>query len=96
MIAIGSITGPAVAGAGGPQSPALVLSARALDRIQRGKRNQSELAREMGLNRSHVCLIFAGKRKPSLDVAARLAGRLRVSLDEFYAYLVQAPAPVVN
>ena len=42
----------------------------------------------MQLHPSHVSLIFAGKRKPSLDVAAGLARRLRVSLDDLYAYLV--------
>lgn len=98
MTAPGTITGQGVAGVGGVRViaiPTPVLSMRAMERIQRGKKNQSELARDLSLNRSHVCLIFSGKRKPSLEVAARLAGRLRVSLDEFYAYLVQAP-PVVN
>jgi transcriptional regulator with XRE-family HTH domain len=77
-----------------PVATALPLTARAMRRIEQGKKNQSELARALGLHQSHVCLIFAGKRKPSLDVAAGLAARLRVSLDEFYAYLlVRAPQP---
>lgn len=66
-----------------------VISARVIERIESGrKRRQGELAREMQLHPSHVSLIFAGKRKPSLDVAAGLARRLRVSLDDLYAYLV--------
>lgn len=79
-----------------------VISARVRERIESGrKRRQGELAKELGLGKSHVSLIFSGKRKPSLDVAAGLAQRLRVSLDDFYAYLVtrgasQGPTLTVN
>jgi transcriptional regulator with XRE-family HTH domain len=84
----------AVEGVGLPPVPALSL--RALKRIEQGRKNQSDLARAMGLHKSHVSLIFAGKRQPSLDVAAGLAARLRVSLDEFYTYLTQTPTLTVN
>jgi DNA-binding XRE family transcriptional regulator len=75
----------------GQEQTVAVLSARVRERIESGRRmRQSELARALDLHPSHVCLIFAGKRKPSLDVAAGLAKRLRVSLDDLYAYLVMA------
>jgi transcriptional regulator with XRE-family HTH domain len=50
----------------------------------------SELAREIGVNRSHVSLILNGKRMPSLPVAGKLAKAMGVSLDELHARLVTA------
>lgn len=50
----------------------------------------SELAREVGVNRSHVSLILAGKRMPSLPVAGKLAKAMGVSLDELHRQLVPA------
>lgn len=50
----------------------------------------SELAREIGVNRSHVSLILNGKRLPSLPVAGKLAKAMGVSLDELHDRLVTA------
>jgi DNA-binding XRE family transcriptional regulator len=66
-----------------------IVSDRARRRIEAGKQNQSRLARELDLTPGHVCLIFAGKRTPSLSVAAALACRMRVRIDDLYAYLTR-------
>lgn len=63
------------------------VSDRARRRIEAGKQNQSKLARDLDLTPGHVCLIFNGKRTPSLSVAAALASRMRVRIDDLYAYL---------
>jgi transcriptional regulator with XRE-family HTH domain len=46
-----------------------------------------EVAAAAGIGESHVSLILSGKRQPSLDVALRIARRLRVSVDELARYL---------
>lgn len=72
------------------------VSERARKRIELGRARQSQLARELELTPSHVCLIFAGKRMPSIGVAAALACKLKVTLDELYAYLIEPVALDVN
>lgn len=52
--------------------------------------NRSELAREIGVTRTHVSLILSGKNAPSLPVAAGMAKRIGVSLDQFWDYLQTA------
>jgi transcriptional regulator with XRE-family HTH domain len=64
-----------------------LVSDRARRRIEAGKQNQSQLARDLDLTPGHVCLIFSRKRTPSLSVAAALASRMRVRIDDLYAYL---------
>lgn len=51
--------------------------------------NRTEMARELALGKSHVSLILSGKRMPSLPVAAKVAEKLGVSLDELYGHLVR-------
>lgn len=51
---------------------------------------QSELAKQLGLHRSHVHLVLSGKRKPSLDVFFSLAGKLGVDPDALYKFLTDA------
>jgi transcriptional regulator with XRE-family HTH domain len=47
-----------------------------------------ELARRVGVTASHISLIETGKSRPSVDTLYRLAGELRLSIDEL---LAQAP-----
>lgn len=93
----GSDTGVGVhvATGNGSMQPSPV-SERARKRIELGRARQSQLARELELTPSHVCLIFAGKRMPSIGVAAALACKLKVTLDELYAYLIEPVALDVN
>jgi transcriptional regulator with XRE-family HTH domain len=42
------------------------------------------LAARVGVDKSHMSLILAGKRTPSLPVAAKLAKELGISIDELY------------
>lgn len=49
--------------------------------------NRSELARAICLDRSYVSLVLSGKRTPSLPVAAKMARKLGVTLDDFNGYL---------
>ena len=65
------------------------VSEKARRRIEDGRNRQSELARELGFSPSHVCLIFSGKRVPSLPVAAAMASKLKVTIDELYVYLIE-------
>jgi transcriptional regulator with XRE-family HTH domain len=44
------------------------------------------LAKSVGVDPSHVRHVLRGTRVPSLEVAARIAKRLGVSLDAFYSY----------
>jgi len=46
-----------------------------------------ELARALGISRSHIGMIFCGKRRPSLTLATRLAQVLRVDLGTLIADL---------
>lgn len=48
---------------------------------------QVDVARALGISRAHVCLVFNGRRLPRLDMAARIAECLGMSLDEFYKRL---------
>lgn len=49
-----------------------------------------ELARRVGVTASHISLIETGKSKPSVETLYRIAGELRLSIDEL---LAQTPAP---
>ena len=51
---------------------------------------RSQLAKELGLHRSHVHLVLDGKRKPSLDVFFGIAGKLKVDPDALYKFLSDA------
>jgi len=59
-------------------------------KIAHAVRNQRQFARALGLHPSHVSFIFAGKRRPSLEVAAAMAHRINISLDDLYSFLVHA------
>lgn len=52
--------------------------------------NRSQLARDLGVNRSHVSQVLSGKSVPSLAVAAGMAKRIGVSLDQLWEYLQTA------
>jgi transcriptional regulator with XRE-family HTH domain len=49
----------------------------------------SVLAKSAGVDPSHVRHILRGTRVPSLEVAARIAKKLNVSLDAFYRYYLR-------
>lgn len=44
--------------------------------------NQSELARVYGLDRTQVCRILSGKRRPSLKYTRRIAEALDMSIED--------------
>jgi transcriptional regulator with XRE-family HTH domain len=44
------------------------------------------ISKSVGVDASHVRHILRGTRVPSLEVAARIARKLNVSLDMFYRY----------
>lgn len=52
------------------------------------KVNRTQVARELGLDRSYVSQVLQGKRMPGLDVAAGIAGKAGVSLDAFHGWMV--------
>lgn len=52
--------------------------------------NRSQLARELGVTRSHVSLVLSGRSVPSIAVAAGIAKKIGVSLDELWGYLQTA------
>lgn len=43
-----------------------------------------ELAGVVGVSHAHISYIFAGKRTPSLEIAARIAKHVGCSIDELY------------
>ena len=47
---------------------------------------RAALAEQVGVHASHVRHVLRGTRVPSLEVAARIAKKLGVSLDAFYRY----------
>jgi transcriptional regulator with XRE-family HTH domain len=46
--------------------------------------SQRELARRVGISSVYLCYIEAGARKPSLEVATRIARALNQPLREFF------------
>ena len=54
--------------------------------------NRSQLARDLGLDRSYVSNVLSRRRMPSLDTAAGIARRLGVSIDDLHGYLKAAAA----
>lgn len=56
--------------------------------------NRSSLAREMGLDRTHVSKVLGGCYMPSLPVAAAIAKNLGITLDEFFVYLNSRRLPI--
>lgn len=61
-------------------------------REQRNKRalTQKELANLIGISRSHLALIEAGKYNPSLEVAGRLARFLGIPIEELFPWLKES------
>ena len=57
---------------------------------QVNRTNKAELARELGLTRTHVSRVLSGRSNPSLNMAADIARKLGVSLDDFHGYLQKA------
>ena len=47
---------------------------------------RAALAEQVGVDPSHMRHVLRGTRTPSLEVAARIAKKLGVSLDAFYRY----------
>lgn len=43
---------------------------------------QKELAQRIGINRTQLCNIERGRRRPSVDVVYKIAGTLHCSVDE--------------
>ncbi len=58
--------------------------------------NRSQLARDLGLDRSYVSNVLSRRRVPSLDTAAGIAKMLGVSIDDLHGYLTAADAASVN
>ena len=54
---------------------------------QIGSANRTHVAKGLGLDRVYVSQVLNGRREPSLSVAAALAKKMGVSLDELYRYL---------
>lgn len=52
--------------------------------------NRSQLARELGVTRTHVSLVLSGRSVPSIQVAAGIAKKIGVSLDDLWGYLQTA------
>ena len=51
------------------------------------------LSKATGVSLSHICLVFAGKRNPSVQVAMAIAAALDCSTDNLLSYLKrQRPA----
>lgn len=46
--------------------------------------NRSDLARQLGVDRTHVSRVLGGDGVPSLAIAGELSRLMGVSLDEFY------------
>jgi len=53
-----------------------------------GKVNRTVLARELGVTRTHVSLVLSGGKMPSLPVAARMAEKMGITLDQFWEHLL--------
>lgn len=54
------------------------------------------LSKATGVSLSHICLVFGGKRNPSIKVAMKIAAALDCSTDDLLTYLKrrqQVPAP---
>lgn len=58
--------------------------------------NRTRLARELGLDRSYVSQVLAGRRMPGLDVAAGIAKEVGVSIDALHGWLVVRASVAVN
>ena len=46
-------------------------------------------ARAVGVTTAHLSRVFSGKRKPSLELASKMASYLGVGLGELYAALIE-------
>lgn len=51
--------------------------------------NRTHVAGKLGLDRSYVSQVLAGRKTPGLDVAARIAREVGVSLDGLHAWLTK-------
>ncbi len=60
-------------------------SIRAL-RFANGEMTQADLADRVGVTRQTIIAIEQGKYSPTLEMAFRIAGVFRVSLDEVFQY----------
>jgi transcriptional regulator with XRE-family HTH domain len=56
--------------------------------MRQAKCRQREVARELGISPSHMCLILKRARMPSFPVAKKLAARLGVTMEELYGEVV--------
>jgi transcriptional regulator with XRE-family HTH domain len=59
---------------------------------RRGPGSLADIAKRTGICRSHLFRIMDGSRIPSLPVAWKLAGALKISLDELYSRLMRVKA----
>ena len=48
--------------------------------MEASKRSQAEVAQELGVSPSYLSMMLSGQRRPSGDLALRIAERYRVSL----------------
>jgi transcriptional regulator with XRE-family HTH domain len=56
--------------------------------------NRTRLAKELGLDRSYVSQVLAGRRMPGLDVAAGIARGMGVSIDALHGWLTRGSSMV--
>jgi DNA-binding XRE family transcriptional regulator len=69
----------------------VVLKDRSDHPIRLGNRTLSrrQLARLVGVNPTHIGMIFNGRRHPSIELAARIADTFDITLDELFQVLRQ-------
>jgi transcriptional regulator with XRE-family HTH domain len=54
------------------------------DMLIKANVTQVEISRELNLSESHVSLLISGKRRMSIDYAAKFAERLEVTIDTIF------------
>ena len=65
-----------------PREYVMPKKPRTLDEyLERSKRSQASLARELGISRGYLSLILSGQRTPSRDLAARIARACGIAIE---------------
>lgn len=58
-----------------------------VETIDLNKINRSDMARKTGVDVSHISRILAGKARPSLTLAGKMAKYMGMTLEELCAFL---------
>lgn len=56
------------------------------------KANQTAIAKNVGVSRNFVCMVFGQKKVPSLPVAQKMSRELGVTLDAFSRFVLERAA----